>query len=119
VSVTLELDGKQRELKFDLKAIKALEGSTGKPLGRLVNEVQEMSVSAMIEFLWAGFQHEDRGMTHNLATKLLESYVAKGRGVSEIGRAINDAVMASGLFKTPDEEEIAEGNGPTTPAIGS
>ena len=37
-------------------------------------------------------------MTHGLATKLLEAHVARGRGVAEIGRAINDAVMASGLF---------------------
>lgn len=114
MSVDLELD-KPRALKFDLRAIKDLERSYGKPLGQIVIDLSQMSVTAITDCLCYGLRHEDRAMTSNLATKILEDYLAAGHTIDTVAVAINDAVMASGLFKRPGDEDT-EGNRTRTAA---
>ena len=105
MSVQIELD-KPRELKFDLRAVRDLETQLGgQALGAIVLQLSQISVSAMTMALWAGLKHEDRTMTPNLATKLLEQYVKDRKSLRKLGRALNDAIEETGLFRTDEDEE--------------
>jgi hypothetical protein len=106
--ITIDLD-KPRELKFDLRAIKDLEANmNGQPLGAIVQQLAQIGVTAIVMALWAGLKHEDRSLTPSLVTKMLEQYIAEGKSLRTLGRALNDAIDETGLF-TVDEEP--EGNG--------
>ena len=112
--VTIELD-KVRHLHFDLRAIKDLEATmNGQPLGAIVGQLSQLGVTAITVALWAGLKHEDRGMTPNLATKLLESYLADKKSLRALGRALSDAIDECGIFNPEDEDEPARGNATTT-----
>jgi hypothetical protein len=111
VPVSIDFD-KPRQLHFDLRAIKDLEATmNGAPLGAIVQQLQQIGVTAITTALWAGLKHEDKGLSLSLVTKHLEKYIKDGRSLRKLGRAINDAIDETGLFKSDaDEEEDAEGN---------
>lgn len=83
----------------------------GQPLGLVVQQLSQLGVTAITMALWAGLKHEDKALTPSLVTKMLESYIAQGKSMRVLGRALNDAIEETGLFRTADEE--AEGNAPT------
>lgn len=116
MSVSLNFD-KPRELKFDLRAIKDLEANMGgMPLGTIVQQLSQVGVTAITMALWAGLKHEDKGLSPSLITKMLEEYIKKGKRLRILGRALNEAIDETGLFKTDaEEEEDAEGNGTPEP----
>jgi hypothetical protein len=106
-SVTLQFD-KPRTLKFDLRAIKDLEANMGgMPLGTVVQQLSMIGVTAITMALWAGLKHEDKSLTPNLVTKMLEAYIGAGGSLRALGRALNDAIEATGLFNS---DEDGEGN---------
>lgn len=111
MSVRIEFD-KPRELKFDLRAIKDLEANMGgQPLGTVVQQLSQLGVTALTMALWAGLKHEDKALSPNLVTKYLERYIHDGKSLRVLGRAVNDAIEETGLFRMDDEE--LEGNAPT------
>lgn len=58
--VMIELDGKQRTLKFDLNALCLFEEAAG--IG-ITEALQKRSMSAIRALLWAGLIHEDPLLT--------------------------------------------------------
>lgn len=110
MAIPLTLD-KPRELKFDLRAIKDLEANmNGQPLGAVVIQLSQMGVTAITMALWAGLKHEDKTLSPNLVTKYLEAYIAKGGSLRVLGRALNEAIEETGLFRTDSDDEALEGN---------
>jgi hypothetical protein len=110
MAVPLTFD-KPRELKFDLRAIKDLEANMGgQPLGAVVTQLGQMGITAMTMALWAGLKHEDKTLSPNLVTKMLETYIQKGGSLRVLGRALNDAIEETGLFRSDTDEEEREGN---------
>lgn len=115
MSVTIDFD-KPRELKFDLKTIKELERAMdGQPLGLIVNQLSNLGVTAITLALWAGLKHEDRTLTPNLVTKMLEQYIAERKSMRLLGQALNDAIDETGMFRSDSDEE-SEGNSKAAPA---
>ena len=113
MAVTIQFD-KPRDLRFDLRAIKDLEANmNGMPLGAIVQQLSQIGVTAITMALWAGMKHDDKALTPNLVTKMLERYIADGGSLRLLGRALNDAIEATGLFRSEDDE-VVEGNAPTT-----
>ena len=54
---TIEFD-RPRLLKFDLAAIRDLERALdGKPLGAIVNDLQNLGINSLVMALWAGLKH--------------------------------------------------------------
>lgn len=95
---------KPRNLLFDLLAVKDLESQMGGlPSGAIVRHLQQAGVNAIIAALWAGLKHEDSELTPAVVTQLLTRYVAEGRSLLPLARALNDALEASGVFRGPDE----------------
>lgn len=95
VPVTID---KPRNLKFDLNTFCDLEQKTGIPTGSLLKSVGDVSVTAIVYALWAGLKHEDLSLSPNLMMKMLETYIAEGKSIQELGAAISLAIMESGLF---------------------
>lgn len=112
--IALRFD-KPRFVHFDLRAIKDLEANmNGQPIGLVVQQLGQLGVTALTMALWAGLKHEDRTLSPGLVTKMLETYIAQGRSLRKLGRAINDAIEETGLFKPDDgsePDEDGEGNG--------
>lgn len=102
---------KPRHLKFDLPAIKDLEANmNGQPLGAIVGQLAQLGITAITMALWAGLKHEDRTLTPNLVTKMLERYLQEKKSLRALGRALNDAIEECGIFRNEDDDA---GNGQT------
>lgn len=111
---------KQRDLKYDLAAIKDLEAQLGgQPLGAIVQQLSQMGISALTVALWAGFKHEDRSLTPNLVTKMLEAYLQKGNRIGTLMNAVSDAIEESGLFKSAADDEVGVEDPNRTPELRS
>jgi hypothetical protein len=103
---------KPRSLKFDLAAIKDLESAmNGQPLGAIVQQLGQFSVTALTLALWAGLKAEDRTLSPNLVTKMLQAYLDQGGELRVLMDAVSEGIQQSGLFS-----EGQVGNGPTTAA---
>lgn len=103
--IAIDFD-KPRELKFDLRTIKELEAAmNGQPLGAIVNQLSQLGVTAITLALWAGLKHEDKALTPNLVTKMLETYIANHKSMRVLGRALNDAIEECGIFRSDEDDE--------------
>lgn len=107
---------KPRELKFDLRAVKDLESAMGGiPLGQVVHQLSQVGITAITAALWAGLKHEDKTLTPNLVTKMLQTYIDKKdkqKNLRVLARALNQAIDDTGLFRSDaDDDEELEGNG--------
>lgn len=107
MSVQIEFD-KPRALKFTLGAIRDLEAALDKPLAAIVVEIQRLGINAFVHALHCGLKHEDKGLSANLVTKMLEAYLEKGGNLHPIARAIDAALIETGIFR----DEADEGNAP-------
>jgi hypothetical protein len=119
--VQIEFD-RSRSLMFDLAAIRDLEQQMdGQPLGRIVNQLANLGVNALVLCLWAGLKHEDRTLTPAGVTKRLETYLKKGGKLRPLADGLNSALEECGLFSgnsDGDEGKDDEGN-PSTERPGS
>lgn len=102
--VQIDFD-KTRHLHFDLAAVRDLEASMGgKPLASIVNDLANLGVTALVLALWAGLKHEDRVLNPKLVERMLTKYIAEKKSLRLLGRALNDAIEETGLFRSEDEE---------------
>lgn len=109
--ISIDFD-KPRSLHFDLAAIRDLEAAmNGKPLASIVNDLASLGVTALVLALWAGLKHEDRTLNPKLVERMLERYIQDKKSLRTLGRALNDAIEATGMFR--NEDEAPEGNGQT------
>lgn len=113
MSVPIDFD-KPRQLKFDLAAVRDLEAALGgKPLADVITDLSRLGVNALVLSLWAGLKHEDRTLNPRLVERMLSSYIAEKKSIRLLGRAVNDALEETGLFRNEDEPE---GNSQPEPA---
>lgn len=111
MAISIDFD-KPRTLKFDLAAVRDLEAALGgKPLASIINDLSQLGVNALVLSLWAGLKHEDRTLNPRLVERMLTSYIEQKKSLRALGRAVNDALDETGLFRNEDEELSAEGNG--------
>jgi hypothetical protein len=109
MSVSLDFD-KPRQLKFDLAAVRDLEAALNKPLAAVLDDIMHLGVNALVLSLWAGLKHEDRTLNPKLVERMLTAYIEKKRSLRILGRAINDAMDETGLFRDETDESALEGN---------
>lgn len=110
MSVTIDFD-KPRQLKYGLAEVRDLESALGgKPLADIVNDLARLGVNVLVLSLWAGLKHEDRTLNPRLVERMLSTYIAEKKSLRTLGRAVNDALDETGLFRNEDEDQSAEGN---------
>jgi len=110
--VTVDLD-RPRELKFDIRAVRELEQRLGKPLGLVLNDIQNFGVGTIETSLFFGLQHEDKGLSLSLTQRLFKAYVDDKKSLRLLIRQISEAMEETGLFQTDEEPE---GNATPEPA---
>lgn len=77
----------------------------GKPLASIINDLASLGVTAMVLALWAGLKHEDRTLNPKLVERMLTRYIEQKKSLRSLGRALNDAIEETGLFRSEDEPE--------------
>lgn len=87
----------------------------GKPLASIVNDLASLGVTALVLALWAGLKHEDRTLNPKLVERYLSTYIKDKKSLRTLGRALNDAIEETGLFRS--EDEVTEGNAQTATAM--
>jgi hypothetical protein len=106
--VSLHFD-KPRTLQFDVPTFRALENALGgKPMGVIIEHLSQVSLSAFIATLWAGFKHEDPSLTEADVERALVAFIDGGGRLGTIGTALNDALIESGLLRDPDPETAGD-----------
>jgi hypothetical protein len=114
--VPIDFD-KPRKLRFDIPAVQELEHAmNGQPLGLILQHLSQMGVNAFVLSLYIGLKHEDKGLTPKLVTKMLERYIKGGGKLATLGKKIEEALLATGLFASDDDADTAEGNVPAESA---
>lgn len=83
---------------------------SGQPIGLIVQQLGQLGVTALTMALWAGLKHEDRALSPGLVTKMLQTYIEDRKSLRRLGRALNDAIDETGLFRADDGTEDGEGN---------
>jgi hypothetical protein len=109
---------KSRELKFDIRAVKALELAAGnRPLGTLIGEMRQFSLTYITLAVWAGLRHEDKALTIRAVEDILEQFLKDKGLMGDVVDALIAAFEESGMFRTRadvEREEQQRGNAPTT-----
>jgi len=110
MSVSIDFD-KPRQLKFDLAAVRDLEAAlNGRPLGQILTDLTQLGINTLVVSLWAGLKHEDRTLNPKLVERMLTTYIDNKKSLRLLGRAINDALDETGLFRDESAEDELGGN---------
>lgn len=103
MAVRITLD-KPRTIKFDLATILELETKMGGvPVGAIIQQLSQASVTAIVLSLWAGLKHEDHALTPAAITAMLEGELADGKSLLPLCRALNMAFEESRVFQGTSE----------------
>lgn len=110
---------KPRNLRFDIQACLDLEDALGRPLGTIVAQLANCSITATCAAIWAGCKHEDESLTIKAVAKRLEKHLEGGGNMKSINDALNAALLQSTPLRNKQEspDEDAEGNAQPEPAV--
>ena len=116
-------DGKPRELKYTLKALRVFEAAHGKSLwrvrlkgpGELLPELAQ-DHTCITRAMWVALLHGDPAATFDSTEELMQSYLDSGGDIQAMAKAMADAFDESGLF---DSRKKAKGKKPPNAARGS
>ena len=100
-SVEFELD-KVRNIRFGHKQIKKAEKLTGKKFTKLMSEEEGIGTEDIEKLLFAGLSHEDKELTLDKVTDLLDEYTSPGIAIAKLGDAMNEA------FQTEQSEQATK-----------
>ena len=102
--VRVELGGKERLLRFDFNAMTDFEDVMGFSLFTAVQGGQ-IGFKTMRAFYWAGLRWKEKGLTLPKTGSLLQEAIDDGEDFMSLMEPINEALEASGVIPTDDEEE--------------
>ena len=112
--VQIHLD-RLRNLRFDINAFADAEALMGgSVLEILGNETGLLRFSVQRALLWAGLKHEDPSLTPQKVGSLMQEHLTKGHSLTDLMKAVNDGILASGLISEPKEGD--NGNPPPASA---
>lgn len=102
-SVRIELDGKDRYLKFDFNAMSDFEQVTG---FSLFQSMQNMGIGTIRALYWAGLKHKDRGLTLERTGKMLSKEFENGAQLDDLIKPIMEALEESGIIPKGTSDEL-------------
>ena len=111
-SVTVTINGEEKQLRFDINSTSDLEEYFGKGIAGIL-QTEQMGFRLVRAFYWAGLKWKDRGLTLERTGKMLNNKVVEdGESLESLMKPVLKALEVSGLmgkdFKVPDEEEEEE-----------
>ena len=96
MTVILKLD-REREIRYNIKAVIEAETILGMPFQKIVNEE---GYAVLRGLLWAGLRHEDRRLSVDQVTGFLDKLMEEER-INEVLPAIQQALIEA-KFILPD-----------------
>ena len=109
--VEIQIDGKARKLAFNYMTVADLEEAmNGQSAIGLLSNPDKLGLHAIRMFVMFGLRHEDRTMTKQKASALLQKYFDDGGDFLTLTDAITKALLLSGAFGKQDLEALEEGN---------
>lgn len=94
--VRVELDNKERELKFTFGAMAAFEKQMEQTWKQAVSNFSD---TAMLNFYWAGLSHKDKGLTLQRTASILDKAYENGHTEESLYEHILEALVQSGRAK--------------------
>lgn len=106
IDITLD---KPRRLRFDMKALRALETDVRRELGLPLQEamVRWFSVTARLLVLH-GLRHEDPKLTLERVEGAIQNYIDAGGDVTLVYEAASRALRLSGVFGAKSQQEAQD-----------
>lgn len=101
--VSIVLD-RPRHLRFDINAICDAEEALGLGFQTLLSP-ERVGLYTIRIMIWAGLKWEDRGLTKEMAGKLLEDYMEKGNDPEELAQKIRNAISKAGWSRAGAKKE--------------
>lgn len=103
-------DDEDRKLKFTFNSISDFETTTGFSIMDVANG--RMGLSVIRALLWAGLKEDDEELTLNKTGEMLQKALeSKKTTLTEIGKDISDALIASGILGAKkSKKDKTEGN---------
>lgn len=100
MTTMIRLD-REREVRFNTRAIIEAETVTGKDLQTLISTD---GLAPMRALLWAGLRHEDRQLSINQIDTFMDTLREEGR-LEEVPAALRQALIEAKFLKTEDPNE--------------
>jgi hypothetical protein len=112
---------KLRHLKYGFQDFMDLETRSGMSPTDWVGSLMKLSPNNLRLALWIGLRHEDRRVvTPDWVTQQLQKFMERDGAMTDILGCLDEALTASGYFKTKSTgSESAEENPPTVSLVSS
>jgi len=101
--VRVELDGKERVLRFDFNAMSDFEDLMGMGVGTAFSNGQ-VGFRTIRALYWAGLRSKDKGLTLERTGQMLQREMEAGTEFEALMDSIQEAIEASGLMPKSKEE---------------
>jgi hypothetical protein len=105
--VEVELNGKNKLIKFDFNAVADVEEYFNKGIGRIFHEDQ-VGLNTIRIFYWAGLKWKDKGVTPQVVGNWLGEKLQEGASIEELMQPILKALKLSGVMGKDLDEDIDE-----------
>lgn len=114
--VRVELDGKEKQLKYDFNAMADFEAVMG---FSLFQAMQNMGIGTIRALYWAGLKHKDKGLTLDRTGKMLTKEFSNGQELDDLIKPVIEALEESGIIPKgstndmdeEDEDDDEDGDG--------
>ncbi len=98
-SVQVQFGNEVRNLRYDFSAMVDVESVCGgKPWGDVLYDLRRGGFSATRAVVWAGLRWEDRKLSLEDVSGMLQEYLQAGGTLQALAILINEALRLSGLF---------------------
>ena len=103
--IYINLDGKERSLRYDINAVTAVEEVFGgKSLIAMLANPAYFGFSLIRALLWGGLKHKEKGLTLDRTGILLQEFLQKGGTLGDVSGKINEALVEAGILRQVEEE---------------
>lgn len=105
--VSVELGGKERQLRFDFNAVADLEDHFGKGIASVMSE-EQVGFRTIRALYWAGLKWRNHRLTVEKVGEWLQDELEAGSSFESLLNPIIEAMKAGGLLGTTEEEVSKE-----------
>lgn len=106
MAVPLAFD-KPRTLHFGIADYRTLEAALGRPMGAVLAQLQQVSLTAITNALYVGLKHEDPTLTERGVINAFDAYLDRGGRLAPLATALAEAFVESGLLRDEADPEAS------------
>ena len=120
-TVEIELD-RPRHIQFTLSAMRdCCRRLGGITFLVLLQRLEQLDLEAIVQSLHCGLRHEDKKLDVNDVERLVQDYMDREGAITDVLKAISEAIELSGLIRRRQESEngagaLGEARSPATPS---